>query len=97
MQISLEKKWQSALDIKNVSDFVIDSFAGRQGLKDSKEPAILLDNVKEGIIRNSRAANGTNSFVHVQGNASNDISLRNNNKKSQRGNNIRKGRTKESS
>jgi hypothetical protein len=76
-----EKNWQSALVLKNVSDFVIDSFSGRQGLKDSKEPAILLDNVRDGIIRDSRATDGTNIFIHVQGNAGNDILLRNNNTK----------------
>jgi len=76
-----ERKWQSALVVKNVSDFVIDSFAGRQGLKDSKEPAILLDNVRDGIIRDSRATEGTNIFIHVQGDKSDDIVLRNNNTK----------------
>jgi len=76
-----ERKWQNALVVKNVSDFVIDSFAGRQGLKDSKEPAILLDNVRDGIIRDSRATEGTNIFIHVQGDKSDDIVLRNNNTK----------------
>ena len=46
-----EKKWQSALALKNVSDFVIESFEGRQGMKDNEEPTILLDNCREGIIR----------------------------------------------
>ena len=76
-----EKKWQSALVVKNVSDFVIDSFVGRQGLKDSKEPAILLDNVRDGIIRDSLALEGTNIFIHVQGDRSNDIVLKNNDTK----------------
>ena len=76
-----EKKWQSALVLKNVSDFIIDSFEGRQGLKDSKEPTILLDDSAEGVIRDSRATRGTNIFIHVQGNATDDILLRNNNTK----------------
>lgn len=75
----VEEKWQCALTLKNVSDFVIDSFAGRQGLIESKEPAILLDNCTEGIIRESRATEGTNIFVHVQGNANNEIILQDNN------------------
>jgi len=50
-------------------------------LKDSKEPAILLDNVRDGIIRDSRATDGTNIFIHVQGDKSDDIVLRNNNTK----------------
>lgn len=76
-----EKKWQCALVLKNVSDFVIDSFYGRQGIKDSREPAILLEDVSHGIIRDSTAAENTYTFIHVQGDKINDITLRNNNTK----------------
>jgi len=73
-----EEKWRSALVLKNVSDFDIQSFAGRQGLKKSDSPAILLDNVQEGTIHNSRAAKDCRTFIHIQGEASKDITLRSN-------------------
>ena len=62
-----EPKWQSALVLTNVEDFVIDSFSGRQGLKNGKDAAIVLDNASDGIIRNSRATEGTGTFIHVKG------------------------------
>ena len=71
-----ESKWQSALVLKNVKDFVIDSFTGRQGLKNGTDAAIILDNASDGIIRNSQATEGTSTFVHVNGNAANDVSLK---------------------
>ena len=72
-----EPNWQSALMLKNVSDFVVDSFHGRQGRKDAKSAAIVLEDVKEGVIRESKADEGTGDFIHVQGKASTDIRLRN--------------------
>lgn len=73
-----EEKWQSALVLKNVSDFVIDSFSGRQGLKNGNAPAILMDNVTEGILRESQATADTSTFIHVEGSGSKDIILRDN-------------------
>ncbi|HTE23779.1 glycoside hydrolase family 28 protein [Flavitalea sp.] len=77
----VEKKWKSALSLKDVADFEICSFSGRQGIKDAKDPAILMNNVQDGTIRDSRATEGTNVFIHLEGKESNDISLRFNNVK----------------
>jgi hypothetical protein len=71
-----EPKWQSALVLKNVSDFVIDSFSGRQGLKNGEDAAIVLDNATDGIIRNSRASESTNTFINVQGKSAKYVSLK---------------------
>lgn len=76
-----EAQWQSALVLKQVSDFKIESFSGRQGLKQSDTPAILLENVEEGIIRDSDATEGCATFIHIQGESSRDIILRNNSTK----------------
>ncbi len=76
-----EPKWQSAVALKKVSDFDIESFSGRQGLVSSDEPAILMEDVSDGLIHNSRATDGTNVFIRLDGNESRDISLRNNNTK----------------
>lgn len=73
-----EEKWQSALVLKNVSDFDIDAFTGRQGLKNGNAPAILMEDVTDGILRNSRALADVHTFIHVNGSASSDVVLRNN-------------------
>jgi len=75
----VEKKWQSALVLENVADFELLSFSGRQGLRDSAYPAIMLDNVSEGIIGDSAATTGCGTFIQFIGDKSNNITLRNNN------------------
>src|SRR5690606_21386958 len=62
-----EEKWGSALVLKSVSGFDIASFSGRQGLKASAAPTIHLENASEGILRDSRAAAGTGTFLHLAG------------------------------
>lgn len=76
-----ENKWQSALVLKNVSDVEIRSFSGRQGLKDTNNPAILLDNVTEALIAESRATPGCTTFIQLNRMKNQDIILRNNNTK----------------
>lgn len=75
---SPEEKWESALALINVRDFVIDSFSGRQGLKNGDAPAILMENVVEGVVRESHATAGTNTFIHLTGSASKEIIMRDN-------------------
>lgn len=73
-----EPAWQSALVLKNVSDFTIDAFSGRQGLKAKDVPSIVLDSCSDGILRNSAAADGTGTFISITGTKSNDIELQDN-------------------
>jgi polygalacturonase len=73
-----EHKWQSALVFRKVTDFVIDSFSGRQGLKNGNDAAIVLDDATDGVIRNSRATEGTNVFIQIKGNLRNFVSLEDN-------------------
>jgi hypothetical protein len=47
-------------------------------LKNSEESAVLMDDVSDGIIWDSCAAEGTNVFIRLSGKESKDISLRNN-------------------
>lgn len=74
-----EKGWQSALVLENVSDFEIRGFRGRQGLLNSNDPAILLRNVGEGLIAESRADVGCGTFIRAGKNERKSLSLRNNN------------------
>ena len=78
-QDQVENKWQSALVLKSVSDFEVLYFSGRQGSRDTNYPAILLDNVSEGIIGESRATNGCGTFIRLIGDKTQKITLRNNN------------------
>ena len=73
-----EEKWESGLVLKNVNDFVIDSFSGRQGLRSAKAAAVVMNNVSDGIMRDSRAAPGTGTFVRVEGSGTKDVVFRNN-------------------
>jgi polygalacturonase len=73
-----EEKWKSALVLRNVSDFDIASFSGRQGLKNSSAPAVLFENVSDGLLRDSRAVAETGTFLHVAGANSKNIVVRNN-------------------
>jgi hypothetical protein len=73
-----EPKWKSAMVLKNVSDFVVDSFSGRQGLNNGSDAAIVLDGATDGVIRNSKATEGTNTFVYVKGDPKNYVSFKDN-------------------
>ena len=74
-----EPKWKSALVMKNVKDFEIRSFSGRQGLKNSNNPAIVLDNISEGMIVESRAEAGCSTFIRMKAKEKAELILRNNN------------------
>jgi hypothetical protein len=73
-----EPKWQSALVLENVSDVILDSFTGRQGLMKSTYPALVLDNVSGGLIRDACAPEGTATFIRVQGDQTKEIIIRDN-------------------
>ena len=73
-----EAAWQSALILKNVTDFSIDTFSGRQGLRDKDVPTLIVDNCSDGVIRNSSAGDGAATFIHVTGPATKDIILKDN-------------------
>ena len=64
---------------KNVTDFEIRSFSGRQGLVNSSSPAILLENISEGLIAESKAEAGCKTFIRINKAESKNVVLRNNN------------------
>ncbi len=74
-----EARWKSALVMKNVTDFELRSFSGRQGLKEGSYPAILLDNISEGLIAESRAESGCAAFIQMNTKERDNLILRNNN------------------
>ena len=75
----VEKAWKSALVMKNVTDFEIRQLSGRQGLIDGNYPAILLNNVSDGLIAESRAESGCSAFIQMKEKEKAGLTLRNNN------------------
>lgn len=73
-----EPAWGSGLYLKDVDDFEVIGFRGRQGLKDGKAGAIVLNNVTDGVIRNSCATNGSGTFLQVCGARTRNIAVFNN-------------------
>ena len=70
-----EPKWASGLAMKGVDEFVVDGFSGRQGLKDGNAAAMVLEDVADGIVRNSRATDGCKTFLEVRGGRTNKLSV----------------------
>ncbi len=70
-----EQNWQSALVARRVSEFEIAGFTGRQGIRSANHPALLLDASEKGTIRNARATDGCRRLVHVQGQATRNITV----------------------
>jgi hypothetical protein len=71
----VEAKWQSALRLRHVSEFDIENFTGRQGLRTGSLAAIVLDEAGPGIVRNARATVGCRRLIHVQGPGTTDITV----------------------
>ena len=69
------EKWQSALSIEDAAGVEIDGFNGRQAWVGRDVPAIALKNVSDVMIRDSKAPEGTATFLKVAGHDSHDISL----------------------
>jgi hypothetical protein len=62
-----------------VSNFELRTFSGRQGLVNSSSPAMLLDNISEGLIAESHAEKGCSTFIQMNKAESKKVILRNNN------------------
>ena len=72
---AVEPKWQSALRLRRTSEFDIENFTGRQGLRAADAAAIVLDEAGPGIIRNARGTSGCRRLAHVQGPRTTDLSV----------------------
>jgi hypothetical protein len=72
-----EPKWQSALVLDHVSEFEILYFSGRQGLPGSSFPGIVMSDVSNGLIAESKATDDCGTFVKLSGKNNSDLTLRN--------------------
>lgn len=62
-----EPKWASALALRHVSQFDVTGFSGRQGLRNAKHPAVLIEDSEDGTVRDARALDGAGRLVEVRG------------------------------
>jgi hypothetical protein len=69
------EKWQSALAFEDVRGLKVDNFLGGPAKPQTNDPAVLLDEVEDAAICNSRARPGTQVFLQVKGPASRKIYL----------------------
>jgi hypothetical protein len=70
-----EPKWLSALVLKDVTQFDLDGFSGRQGLSSSSAPVVVLENVSDGSLRNLRASPGSGTFLEFRGAKTADVTV----------------------
>jgi hypothetical protein len=71
-----EPAWRRALVLRRVNGFAIDGFTGRQGLVGRDAAAIELDDATDGVIANARGTTGCRCLVHVHGDATRDVTVR---------------------
>ena len=70
-------KWESALRLDEVQGLELDGFVGRQAATEKAKaaPAVLFHQVEGALVRNCRAAPGTDEFFRFSGRRTNDIVL----------------------
>jgi Glycosyl hydrolases family 28 len=71
-----EPKWASAVVLRRATEFAIDGFVGRQGRTSAEDAAIVLEDCAEGTIASARATAGCRRLIHVQGEGTRGISIR---------------------
>jgi hypothetical protein len=69
------EKWTSAISVEDAKGVEIDGFCGRQAYLGRDVPAIVFKNVSDAMIRDSKAPEGTATFLKVTGHDSHGISL----------------------
>ncbi|MBC8001237.1 MAG: right-handed parallel beta-helix repeat-containing protein [Opitutaceae bacterium] len=71
------KSWQSALHLQEIAGLQLDGFAGR-GAPDQDAPSVVLNQVSQAVVRNSRATAGTTVFLKATGPGSRGIRVQGN-------------------
>ena len=71
-------KWESALYLEDVKGLEIEGFSGRQAKLETETPVIVLNQVADAMIRNSKPREGTKVFLSVKGDTSSGIIVQHN-------------------
>ncbi len=72
------KKWESALYLEDIKGLEIEGFSGRQAKPGTETSAVVLNQVEDAVIRNSKPREGTKVFLQVKGSKSREIVLHGN-------------------
>jgi polygalacturonase len=67
--------WESALVVQAVDGLVLDGVSARQAPNGTAAPAVVVRNVQHAVVKNSRAAEGTGTFLQIAGEATQDVVL----------------------
>lgn len=70
--------WGSALNFQNVENLTLERFVGRAAWPEKNIPTLMMTNVTEADIRNSKALENTDVFLEVRGPTSSGIRLHGN-------------------
>jgi hypothetical protein len=68
-------KWESGLYLEDIQGLDLEGFSGRQAKAGSETPAVVLNQVEDAVIRNSKPREGSSLFLQVNGNKSRGIVL----------------------
>ena len=67
--------WESALVVQDVNGLVLDDVTARQAPNGTQAPAIVLKDVQDVLVKHSRAAEGTGTFLRLAGESTQDVVL----------------------
>lgn len=76
--------WRSALYFEAIHRLELDGFSGGGAWPDREEPAVVLNQVSDSVVRHSQAVDGSTVFLKILGSDSRDIELRDNDLRSAR-------------
>jgi hypothetical protein len=70
-------QWKSALSLRDIDGLTLEGFSGRQAhsMTETEAPAVALDGVRDAVIRNCRAQEGTETFLGFRGKDTEDVAL----------------------
>ena len=68
-------KWKSALYLEDIKGLELEGFSGRQAKPGTEMPAVVLNQVEDVWVRNSKAAEGASIFLQILGDKSRGIYL----------------------
>ena len=70
------QRWENAVFVENVQDLEVEKLRARQAkMNDRSGAALVLDQVREAVVRNCRALAGTSIFLKIEGRDTRDILL----------------------
>ncbi len=72
-----EPNWSSAFFFENIQDLRLDKISGKQA-SDTNHPALLLTNLRNGIVERCYAKPETKTFIQVSGKTTQNLTFRNN-------------------